>query len=192
MKVTSNSVEAALAPLTRWHHNCHGASMAVIRAFGGRVARGWCRGVTSQHSWAVLGADCYSPDPTIVDASLWSFDSSVSGVWIGTLTDGLHEPHGGGSIWSAGRPLPAQGPPIKLKPSGRLSRAAKDFLELLGPLDLQGWQTLANLPVLGWPAAEIIAAMDDTQELSALVPIDRLGMLTERNPGGLYLVSDES
>jgi hypothetical protein len=28
--------------------------------------------------------------------------------------------------------------------------------------------------------------MDDTEALRALVPIDRLGMLTDRNPGGLY------
>lgn len=59
---------------------------------------------------------------------------------------------------------------------------------MLGPLDRRAWHLLASqAPVLGWPAAEIIAAMDDTEELSAFVPIDRLGMLTDRNPGGLYL-----
>lgn len=42
-----------------------------------------------------------------------------------------------------------------------------------------------------WPAAEIIAAIDDTKALSALVPIDILGMLTDRNPSGLYLPGDE-
>lgn len=28
--------------------------------------------------------------------------------------------------------------------------------------------------------------MNDTPALSAVVPIDRIGMLTDRNPGGLY------
>ena len=41
-------------------------------------------------------------------------------------------------------------------------------------------------PVEDWPAGEIFAAMDDTEGLKALVPIDKLGMLTDRNPGGLY------
>jgi hypothetical protein len=43
----------------------------------------------------------------------------------------------------------------------------------------------------GWPSSEIIAAMDDTDELRALVPIDILGMVTDRNPGGLYLSETE-
>jgi hypothetical protein len=33
--------------------------------------------------------------------------------------------------------------------------------------------------------------MDDTPDLEALVPIDLLGMLTDRNPGGLYLPSNK-
>jgi hypothetical protein len=40
--------------------------------------------------------------------------------------------------------------------------------------------------MIGFPAGEFLAAMDDTPATSALVPIDRLGMLTDRNPGGLY------
>jgi hypothetical protein len=38
----------------------------------------------------------------------------------------------------------------------------------------------------GWPAAEIIGPMRDTRELRTTVPIDIAGMITDRNPGGLY------
>lgn len=62
---------------------------------------------------------------------------------------------------------------------------------MVGPLDRPGWMRLASCPVGGWPAAEVLAAMDDTPALQTLVPIDRLGMLTDRNPGGLYLAGKE-
>ena len=63
---------------------------------------------------------------------------------------------------------------------------------VVGPLDYGGWSILANYcPVEGWPAGEIYAAMDDTPALKSLVPIDRLGMLTNRNPGRLYLREEE-
>lgn len=176
-----------LAPLNKWKHNCHGASLAVIKsAIGGRVARGWCLGVMSQHSWVTLG-DCYDPKAIIIDPTLWSYDRKVKGVWIGTLASGRHKPHGVGSIWAYGKPAPPIEAPIRLKPRTLLSAEASYFLSLLGPLDLRGWNTLANGPMEDWPAGEVLAAMDDTKELSSLVPVDRLGMLTNRNPGGLYL-----
>ena len=64
---------------------------------------------------------------------------------------------------------------------------ARAFLELVGPLDYHGWGVLAHAPVQGWPSGEILAAITDTKPLAVLVPIDRLGMLTDRNPGGLYM-----
>lgn len=42
-------------------------------------------------------------------------------------------------------------------------------------------------PTPGWPAAEIVAAMCETPNLQSLVSVDLAGMLTDRNPGGLYL-----
>ena len=46
---------------------------------------------------------------------------------------------------------------------------------------------LAHAPVEMWPAAEILAAIENTEELHGRVPIDIRGMLTDENPGGLYL-----
>jgi len=176
-----------LAPLSQWKYRCHEASLTVVKsAIGGRVARGWCKGVPSQHSWVVLG-DCYDEKATIIDPTLWSYDPKVKGIWVGTMAHGRHKPHGYGSIWDYGRPAPPVDAPIKLRPKKPLSRSAVIFLEMLGPLDRNGWGVLANSPVQGWPAGEILGAMDDTRALSALVPVDRLGMLTDRNPGGLYL-----
>lgn len=176
--------------LEPWHHQCHAASLELVRSGllpdSARVARGACSGVGGQHSWVALG-DPYAPDAPIVDPTLWSYDDAVDGIWIGTARSGRHVPHGGtGSIWTYGRPAPALGPPVELTPTTPLSKDARTFLDLLGPLDRSGWAILSGAPVGGWPAGEILAAMDDTPALRALVPVDRLGMLTDRNPGGLY------
>jgi hypothetical protein len=179
-----------LAPLDGWANQCHGASVKLMRSgrFGAcRVARGFCMGVNGQHSWLVLGHDCYDEKATIVDPTLWSYDDDVTGVWVGTYRDARHEPHGKGFIWRWGRPESPTGPAVELTPREPFSRAASDFLDILGPLDFEGWCVLTRAPVQGWPAAEILAAIDDTPGLSGRVPIDILGMVTDRNPQGLYL-----
>lgn len=185
-----DALVSALGGLTRWKSQCHAASLHLVRSGllpGSRVARGWCRGVASQHSWVVVGRDCYSPDALIVDPTLWGYVPSVEGIWRGSARDGRHVPHGGmGSIWTYGRPTRQGGPVVELTPSEPLSDGAQGFLNVLGPLDRGGWALLIGAPVMGWPAGEILAAIDDTPELAALVPIDLIGMLTDRNPGGMY------
>ena len=191
-------IEAVLDPLQAWAHNCHAASIHLVRsgAIDGpcRVARGACEGVGGQHSWVVLGDDCYDRDAKIVDPTLWSYDAKVEGVWYGSMRDGRHHPHGMGMIWDWGRPNPAVGSVIELTPSEPFSDEASMFLDLLGPLDREGWTMLAHAPVEGWPAAEIIAAMCETEipdrggaTFEALIPVDIVGMLTDRNPGNAYL-----
>lgn len=170
--------------------DCHSVSIRLVNAgVPGRVARGSCQGVGSQHSWIVLGPDVYAPDARIIDATLWSYDDEVEGVWHGTARDGLHVPHGAGSIWEYGQPQSSGGPIIELVTREPLSSDAQLFLDLLGPLDVRGWAMLAHAPVGGWPAEEIIGVMYDTPALSALVPIDVVGNLTDRNPGDLYLAT---
>lgn len=192
--ITADDVIAALGgDLTPWAKQCHAASLEVVKAIGApaRVARGTCRGVGGQHSWVALG-DPYADDVRVIDPTLWSYVSPDEPpfVHLGLASVGWHVPHGGHStIWEWGKPPPAErGQAINLTPSVPLSGQARRFVAMLGPLDRRGWSMLAGqAPVAGWPAAEIIAAMDDTPELTALVPVDRLGMLTDRNPGGLYL-----
>lgn len=188
---TQEQMVTALQGLRPWFHKCHQASLCLIRSGvlegRARVARGFAEGVSSQHSWIVLGDDCYDRDATIIDSTLWSYRKDVSGIWVGTMRDEIHHPHGEGSIWDWGKPRNGGGKVIKLTPKQPLSKDAKRFIKLLGPLDRSGWHTLAAVaPVEGWPAGEIYAAMEDTKALSTLVPIDRIGMLTERNPGNLY------
>jgi hypothetical protein len=176
-------------PFPQWAHACHRISLQLLRtgAFGpGRVARGFAPNVGIQHSWMVLGEDCYDPGAIIVDPTLWSYDPAIQGILVGQARGLGHRPHGAGSIWSYGKPVSAGGPAIALTPAAPLSSSAKMFLDMLGPLDRQGWGVLAECPVEGWPAGEILGAMDDTKDLTALVPIDTLGMTTDRNPGGLY------
>lgn len=186
--VDLDAVRDVLGDLVAWEQQCHAASLHVVQSgvLGpeARVARGTCRGVGGQHSWIVLG-DPYDESARIVDPTLWSYDETVDGIWTGFGVE-RHRPHGHGSIWDYGRPVGDGGEPIALTPSTPLSGDAEFFLDMLGPLDRVGWIRLADAPVGGWPAGEIIAAMDDTPDLEALVPIDRLGMLTDRNPGGLY------
>jgi hypothetical protein len=153
--------------------------------------------VFGQHSWLVLDPNCYNPTAPIIDPTLWSYDDTVDGIWFGTLADGRHRPHGyGPHIMQWGCPVGEGGPEIGLAPTSPLSRHAETMLDLFrghGPLDRAFWSNLANhTPMIGWPAGEIIAAMLDTPELAVLVPIDIEGMVTDRNPNGLYLSSEET
>ena len=178
-----------LAPLNDWGAQCHGASLKLVQSgvLGkARVARGGAHGILGQHSWVVLGDDCYDDNAVIVDPTLWSYDDDVQGIWIGTYRDGRHVPHGKGSIWAWGRPNPATGKVVELTPRNPWSPEAELFLELLGPLDAEGWIQLAHAPVEHWPAAEIIDALCESG-FEVYVPIDIVGNLTDRNPKGLYL-----
>lgn len=180
-------IEAVLDPLAKWSHQCHAASCAIVKAElvpEARVARGVCEGVGAQHSWVVLG-DCYADDALIIDPTLWSYDDRVEGIWTGTAKDGRHIPHGKGSIWEWGRPVHTGGETVELEPRAPFSQEALDFLGMLGPLDRGGWARLAHAPVEGWPAGEILLAINDS--IGPLVPIDIIGMTTDTNPGGLYL-----
>jgi len=177
-----------LGPLKGWKHDCHAASVRLVKmGFGTRVARGWCDGVRGQHSWVVMGDDCYSHKALIVDPTLWSYREDVKGIYVGNVQKYGHIPHGHGSIWEAGKPTRGNGPIIKLTPEKELSAAADVFLDLLGPLDFQGWNQLANSPVGGWPAKEILTAIYQTKDIRSTIPIDIVGMVTDLNPHGLYM-----
>ena len=195
--ISQDAIEEVLAPLDQWAHQCHAASVELVRSgvIGTcRVARGSAQGVGSQHSWLVLGMDCYNDDALIIDPTLWSYVDEVEGVFIATYRDSpyKHRPHGKGMIWDWGRPETAaeRGEwAMPLTPSKPLSDEALAFLDLIGPLSKQGWIQLAHAPVEGWPSKEIIEAMCDTG-LSGYIPIDIRGMVTDRNPSGLYLPAD--
>lgn len=174
-------------PLADFAGQCHAASLALVKsgALGKcRVARGTCSGVGSQHSWVVIGWNCYDVRATVVDPTLWSYDPSVAGVYVGAAGDRPHRPHGSGSIFDYGRPGPPVGRIIEL--DADLSPGARDFLDMVGPLDRAGWSVLAHAPVGFWPSGEILAAMYRHPDLAALIPIDIIGMATDLNPNGLY------
>jgi hypothetical protein len=176
---------------------CHGVSLGLVRAGlpqlkGGRVARGWAKGVGSQHSWITLG-DPYDAESIIVDATLWSYDPSIHGVAIWPGRSKRYMPHGAaGTIWEVGSPPPAQDDELIMElphdEYENLSDEAKHFLKTCGPLDIRGWSYLGNAPVRGWPSGEIFTAIWNSRkrELRAMIPIDRFGMCTDVNPGGAY------
>lgn len=172
----------------RWRNNCHSVSLAMVKSdlFEGprRVARGCCDGVSCQHSWIVLGRNCYIPD-ALVDPTLWAYDSEVEGIWYGSKEDSRHHPLGEGLIFDWGMPMNHGGEHIELELSG----VAAAWMDLLPrPHDTRLWHSLlSEAPAQGWPAAEITAAAYNDERLKALIPIDRVGMLTDINPGGLYL-----
>lgn len=172
-----------------WAHQCHSVSLEIVRSglfVSARVARGICTGVTGQHSWVVIGDDCYDRSAPILDATLWSYVTAPI-LWKGSLRSGLHRPYGSGNLFQGARPAADGGKVIELTPTAKFSQRALDFIDFLGPLDARGWMMVAHLPVEGWPAREIIEAMLDTPDTRALVPIDIAGMVTDRNPDGLYL-----
>jgi len=192
----------------KWFHNCHMASAAIVQSGyfkDARVARGTAVGVGGQHSWIVLpphgredwntledGPFVYDPTTLVVDPTLWSYDPSITTLYR-TVNLRRHTPHGFGNIWNYGRPPEPVEEPIELTPDFELSESAQRFLsdEYLGPLDRRGWSVLANGPTGGWPSSEIILAMHQTKKLTALVPIDILGHLTDVNPSGLYMAGEE-
>ena len=179
----------AIGGLEKWAKRCHECSIALIRTGllpdSARVARGWCGSVTSQHSWVVIG-DPYDEYAPILDGTLWSYTDQDPMLFYCPRGNNQYTPHGAGSIWNYGRPADPTGEVIEL--DADLSKEARDFLALAAPngLDRWGWQSLATSPVGGWPSKEIISAMDDDERLSALVPIDIVGMLTDKNPSELY------
>lgn len=181
-------IRELLDPLENWHHDCHSASNMIVQAqpFTCRVARGFCDGVGSQHSWVVVGKDCFDINAEIIDPTLWSYDSEIEGIYLSSNMNGRYRPHGQGSIWEWGRPVAGDGEPIELEATKPpWSEDACAFLDALGPLDREGWARLTQAPVEEWPAAEILAGINKT--VGPLVPIDIIGMITTENPGGVYL-----
>ncbi len=182
------------SPFETWGGHCHEVSIAIVKAQvfkGSRVARGWAKGVVGQHSWIVVGPDCYASNAEIVDPTIWAYSKTVKTVWYGRAEQGWHFPHGAGVIWDGGRPENASpGEEVWLDKSD-LSEPAKTFLSYVEPLDYHGWCVLASLPVGGWPAAEIHLALQRDTRLRGCSPIDVLGMLTDINPSALYLPGAE-
>lgn len=191
--LTPEFFEERVGARETWAHSCHAVSLAVVKSglfparSGARVARGTARRVPSQHSWVVFG-DPYGQASPILDLTLWSYDSRQPVVWVGDRRAGVHTPHGAGSIWGWGCPASGGGDPLELDASG-LSVEAREFLGIVGPLDGRGWAQLwSGAPVEGWPSRELLEAfLDQHPRHAALVPIDIVGMLTDRNPDGLYM-----
>lgn len=182
-------IERKIGGSAKWSKNCHAASLAIVRTgllgADACVARGWRTGIGSQHSWACTG-NPYDPDTVILDATLWSYVDGNPCIVVAKASNKAYRPHGAGSIWDYGRPAARTEPEIKL--SGLSIRAKRFIYEASDGrgLDRQGWMTLANSPMNGWPAKEIITAMYQDKRLSHLIPIDIVGMVTDLNPGDLY------
>lgn len=183
------AVEQAIErPFSEWAKDCHGVSLKILKAGlvpGGRIARGTCLGVRGQHSWIVNGRDCYNRTTQIIDPTLWSYRDDVDGIWYGTLGHGWHRPHGTGTIWDYGKPIHQGGETIEVDTS-KLSRRARDLLELILPLDRRGWDMLLHAPVQEWPAGEIHALAQEYESLAVIAPVDLVGMTTDLNPDGMY------
>lgn len=180
------SIADAIGGLEEWRHQCHAASLAVVRTGllpdDARVARGWHPKLKGQHSWVVIG-DPYDPS-MILDPTLWSYTDEDPHLLVQDGA-GCYSPHGSGSIWKYGKPAPPTGEVFDV--NDNWSDFARSFFDMIGyGLDRRGWAFLASAPVLGWPASEIITAMYRDERTASLVPIDIVGMVTEENPGNLY------
>jgi hypothetical protein len=189
------ALERALGhSLREFAWDSHRAALTLVREglVQGRVARGWCRPyVKGLHSWVVQSHDPYSPVAWVIDVTLWCRDARFPPVYQRKNLE-LHSPLGYGH-WSMATELPRySGGPV-IEPYQQLSRKAQEFLGHFAPdgrLDRGGWASVARLPVLGWPAKEIITVMIQTPRLRKLVPVDVAGMLTDVNPGRGFLRED--
>ena len=149
-------------------HQCHAISLALVKhpEFPlARVARGTCHNpdasIGSQHSWIVLGTDPYDPKATVIDPTLFSYSETIDDLWIGNAEEGGYQPfgwHEGLNIFDWGRPGTPQGPILEISNDYEPSLDGYRFLDMLGPLDWEGWSLmLGNAPVTGWPSGEILS-----------------------------------
>lgn len=197
--------EAIGVPANQWRNRCHEISLMVVKsgiiAPPGpdtcRVARGVAigYGIGSQHSWISLGWP-FDPDTVYVDVTAHAW-GEVEGIVCYTAMDAYkrfeqgdpsHVAHGfqPSSIWKFGRPSEPTGEPIALDASG-LSDTAQSFLEILGPLDTDGWADLLRYPQGAWPCREIAnAIVAQVPRVMVDVPIDVLGHASDANPSGYY------
>lgn len=183
-----------------WHNNCHAVSLAFLRKglVEGRVARGSAEGV-GVHSWIVLAQEpgvkpnCYLDTAQILDPTIHCWHPGMEPLWQGIMADGMHHLPGRDSIWNHGCPLPGDGPPLELVvPDGPDPMGRRAFLKLLettggGPVTMETFRALYHGPLQGWPAGALLdLLLDQHPDFETWVPIDVVGMLTERNPDGLY------
>jgi len=190
----------AMGDMDRWSHQCHAAALHLVRSgalpAGSRVARGVSKHLGGQHSWVAVAneagvADPYARNALILDPSAWSYqedDLAAPSVWIGRRQD--YAPQGSrGPDARKGLPRPADYADIIRPDQEALQRdymVAVQFFAQHGSLDRRGWTALTHCRVDSYPAAAIIPLMLDTPRLAPFVPIDIAGMVTDRNPGGLY------
>jgi hypothetical protein len=193
VKAMCDKSPAYYADFGDFAYDCHSVSWSLIRSGllgeGGpslRVARGACLGVGGQHSWVVMGHP-YDDQAIIVDLTLWSYNPDQPRIWLGSMQSSLHRPKGYQWIYDGPRPQSGGEEPVVLDVRG-MSRRSREFLGLIGPLDARGWGALwSHCGMLGWPAKEILEAfLDQHPKMAALVPIDIVGMVTDRNPSGPY------
>jgi hypothetical protein len=189
-KLTVEAVENLIGPIEAFYHNCHGASLALVRSGllpeGSRVARGFVRGVRSQHSWALVAPDMvYDPQTYVVDLTLWSYVNDAPKLYIAKASKWPHVPHGQGMLRQGSYSV-LNGPVIKT--DVELSPGAQSFLDLWAPrgMTMDNWRLLLNSPMQGWPSREVVLAAYKTKALSVLIPIDIVGLLTDENPNSLY------
>lgn len=185
-----HTAERALEPMRQWGQRCHEASVALVSSGairGLQVARGTCMAIGGQHSWVTMG-DPYNIHTIILDPTLWSYTSVAPEVYVGNANKWRHRPKGSGDIFMWGRPpeVPER-KAYRLKPPKRgWSPHALQFLMVLGPIDLDGWRMMANAPVQGWPATEIMTQMFADEKIKAFIPADIVGMVIGNECGGLY------
>ena len=184
-------IEQAIGlPFSEWAQQCHSVSLALVKSDlfpYARIARGMALGVRGQHSWVVLDENVYNKYAQIIDPTLWSYRADVQGVWSGSLQDGIHFPKGMGNIWDYGRPENSSFRDAYALNTEGLSTSAKLFVQSLGPLSIHGWAALFNFPMEGWPSGEIVARAYEDDKLRPYIPIDIVGMVTDKNPSSLYL-----
>lgn len=185
------NVEKAIGiPRDKWANRCHEVAYALLVSslmddVTARMARGWAQGISSQHSWIVTGNDVYDKTAKIIDPTYASNRGSRPMIMIvDNLTS--HSPHGYGEFSKF--PESKGGKeflPEFVSPSTRLW-ADMASMEV-GPLDAFWWAKMFSGPMGGWPSRELVNWAYEEPALRALIPIDIVGMLTDRNPRGLYL-----
>lgn len=183
-----------------WGGHCHLVSHLLVRSglLGEpgphcRVVRGGGAGIGGQHSWVVVG-DPLEPTSVLIDPTAYGWGAADDLV-VTTVGDKRYTAHGYDprSIWDFGRPTgctPEDAWEVT-PPEGGWSESAQTFLDILGPLDLDGWAELAHYPMGAWPSREIIKAIIRDPGMigdraSVRLPIDVASLRGDLNLKELY------
>lgn len=175
-----------------------------------QVVRGWSMPIcSSQHSWVVIGDPLGVAGAIVIDVTRASYlRHEPQEVWVGRYGPKYAEylPHGIAlnddgnkrvDLVDFGRIMPSKTEevyPLSAEPRTDMARAILRLMDAHKFSRFDWGRVASRLPLTGWgkpgthyeTIADIFETMCEDPNLELLIPVDRLGHVTDLNPSELY------